>query len=337
MARSPDRSLRVYFVGAGFSKALGLPNTAELLTEVHQLSEGSSHWGVSRNMPERLRRAYRYFYPAQGKNFQPPVGDFFMVLATYEAIAARGLPQGFSDHTLLSDLRFAIANILSTRTKAVDKELGSTHEFLDEAIQPNNVIITSNWDFLLERAAQRRGVPFRLRWYDDESAVTILKLHGSADWTAKEKAKKAWSTDNYYRLKDLVNSGTSRHDSIAGKPIARSHAIENWSRAYQTIKGATYDPYMITMARGKSEQLDVLMNVWSDAYNVLSRARELDVVGYSMPEDDTEIRTLLRAGVCRGSRDPRVHVKNPAPDVHVRVRDQIFDRTTSDYSAVGSL
>lgn len=57
-------------------------------------------------------------------------------------------------------------------------------------------------------------------------------------------------------------------------------------------------------------------------------------IGYSMPDDDTEIRTLLRAGYERGTANPKVIVRNPAPDVHVRIRTQITNNILSDYSPV---
>ena len=50
---------------------------------------------------------------------------------------------------------------------------------------------------------------------------------------------------------------------------------------------------MITMARDKRE-------VWRGAYGAISRAETLEIVGYSIPPDDIEIRTLLRAGLQRG-------------------------------------
>ena len=60
---------------------------------------------------------------------------------------------------------------------------------------------------------------------------------------------------------------------------------------------------MITMARGKAGDLGPLRDVWRDAYGAVSRAQRLEIVGYSMPPDDIEIRTLLRAGVLRGRDD----------------------------------
>lgn len=333
MAKSPDRTADVYFLGAGFSKAFGLPNTAELLSRVHALSDGSQHWGVSRDMGGRLQSAYKYFYPDEGKNFQPPVSDFFTVLSAYEDIGA-GLPQGFPDTSLLNDLKFAIASIICSDLKAIDPSLDNENHALDKIIQPGNLVITSNWDYLIERACVRREVPFRLQWNGDESAVNILKLHGSVDWTEKSHSKQPWGTNNYYRLEDLTGPHNNRHDTLQGKSIARCHSIENWTRAYQKIKGATEKPFMLAMARGKSSGISPLREIWTNAYHVISRAKNLHLIGYSIPDDDVEIRTLLRAGVRRGNKNPKVHVVNPAPSVHVRVRQQILDKVNSDYSSI---
>jgi hypothetical protein len=58
MARVPDRIRDTYFLGAGFSRSLNLPNTAELLSEVHRLARER---GLA--IDKHLREAYRYFYP----------------------------------------------------------------------------------------------------------------------------------------------------------------------------------------------------------------------------------------------------------------------------------
>ena len=63
----------------------------------------------------------------------------------------------------------------------------------------------------------------------------------------------------------------------------------------------------------------------------------LEIIGYSMPEDDIEIRTLLRAGVLRGPKNPEIVVRNPAPDVHVRVREMIDSGAESDYTSVSEI
>src|SRR6266480_3626171 len=109
----PQRARSVVFLGAGFSRALGLPNTAELLTEVHKLAQ-------ARNLTieRKLRAAYGYFYPEEASAFVPEVVDFFSVLRAYEDVsgtAAGGAPRfpgGFKHPGLLTELRLVVVRLL---------------------------------------------------------------------------------------------------------------------------------------------------------------------------------------------------------------------------------
>jgi hypothetical protein len=70
----PDRNRRVYFVGAGLSKALGLPNTAELLSGVLDLAKRSKRWKDTERLPDRVDTAFKYFDPdAANKGYRPDV------------------------------------------------------------------------------------------------------------------------------------------------------------------------------------------------------------------------------------------------------------------------
>jgi hypothetical protein len=91
---------------------------------------------------------------------------------------------------------------------------------------------------------------------------------------------------------------------------------------------------MITMARGKTAEIAPMLTLWSDAYGAISRAKKLHIYGYSLPEDDTEVRTLLRAGVYRGRQHPSIAIRNPSPEVHARIKQQVLGRVTSDYAAI---
>jgi hypothetical protein len=105
----PDRNRRVYFVGAGLSKALGLPNTAELLSGVLDLAKRSKRWKDTERLPDRVDTAFKYFYPdAANKGYRPDVVDFFSALRTYIDVGA-GLRGGFTDAPeLYRSLKFAI-------------------------------------------------------------------------------------------------------------------------------------------------------------------------------------------------------------------------------------
>lgn len=94
--------------------------------------------------------------------------------------------------------------------------------------------------------------------------------------------------------------------AVAGERVLRIRAIENMTRSWQFIKARTSRPLMITMSLGKTIDMEPIHSMWEDAYYALSATRHLRIIGYSMPADDIEIRTLLRAGIARGRAIPEV-------------------------------
>ncbi len=339
---TPDRTLRVFFVGAGLSSAAGLPNTPSLISGVLELARRKSTWGITQSLPERMEDAFRFFYPdAELPGFRPNVVDFFSTLRTFIDIGTQFPGTGLEDPaSLFRTLKLAIVHLLVEETRGVDSQRLVRHEYFNDMIQPGNVIITSNWDPLLERFAQLAGTSLRLSGEDLQAGVLLLKLHGSVDWTLREHGKKAFTTDNFASLRErLFHPGRPYRLAVPKRPsdIIRIRALESWTQAWRLIKSSTSEPHIVTMVRGKAGDLGPLEGVWRDAYAALSRASSLEIVGYSMPADDTEIRTLLRAGIRRGNEDPYVVVRNPSPEVHDRIRALLGREATGSYLPIDSI
>jgi hypothetical protein len=123
----PARDRNVYFVGAGLSVAMGLPNTAMLLDGVLDLARRSSRWR-NEGLEDRLDRAFKYFYPdAIHAGYRPEVVDFFSALRTYLDVGA-GLPGGFADAPhLYRSLKSAIAHLLIEKLRQANKGLRAGH------------------------------------------------------------------------------------------------------------------------------------------------------------------------------------------------------------------
>jgi hypothetical protein len=161
----------------------------------------------------------------------------------------------------------------------------------------------------------------------------LLKLHGSIDWCLNSDRDSRYKAGSYASLLERLfppNPYRRRLPNAQGE-LVRIKAVEYPNEAWRRIRSRADELHMVTMARGKAGDLGPLSEVWRLAYRALSRAKNLHVVGYSMPEDDIEIRTLLRSGVWRGTKRPRITVKNPAPDVHDRLRKYISREVISDY------
>jgi hypothetical protein len=327
----PQRTRNVFFLGAGFSRALGLPNTAELLTEVHKLARAKKL--VIRG---RLREAYKYFYPEEATSFIPDVVDFFSVLRAYEdvSVGTDGAPRfagGFKDHTLLTDLRFIVVRLLCVRLRSIQVPDGGWPA-VEAMLKPGHVIVTSNLDLFVEWYAACRNIRLRLGGVLGDSTLTLIKLHGSLDWTESGFRKSGYPNADYAVVRELQNASRPRAIEIEPDDMLRIRAVENMSKSWQFIKARTRRPHMIMMAQGKTVDMQPIQSMWDDAYKALCAAKELRIIGYSMPVDDVEIRTLLRAGIARGTQ-PTVVVQNPEPGVHVRVRTYVSRTARSDYSS----
>jgi hypothetical protein len=311
-----------------------------LLDGVLDLASRNRRWGRVERLDERLRDAFEYFYPdAVHEGYMPDVGDFFSALRTYLDVGA-DLAGGLHDAPLLyRSLKAAIAHLLIEATRRCNRRLRDGHPYLDEMVQPGHIIVTSNWDLVVERYAQLHGTPLRLIGAG-EAEVVLLKLHGSVDWCLGRHMRQVAASGRYAMLNEKLFGERPYRPSIPSRTARaqlamRIRALEDWSSALRATRSRAREPYMVTMARGKAGDLGPLRSIWRDAYGAISRAATLEIVGYSMPADDIEIRTLLRAGVQRGRQDlGELVVRNPAPDVHERIR-RYLDRTViSDYRGV---
>lgn len=328
----PQRTRDVYFLGAGFSRAIGLPNTAELLRAVHELATAKGLVSIDR----KLREAYAYFYPEESATFIPDVVDFFSVLRAYEDVSGSRdggtprFPGGFKHPGLLTELRLAVVRLLCEGVRQIDIP-SSGWPSLEGMFKPGNVVITSNWDLFVEWYAHCRAIRLRLGGELHDSTLTLIKLHGSVDWT-EQRFRKSKSKRDYSVLRELQNSIPSYTiNTVEPEDMLRIHAVENMKKSWQFIKARTERPHMLMMAQGKTVDLEPIQSMWDDAYTALCAAKELHIIGYSLPLDDVEIRTLLRAGVKRGSSEPKVIVQNPEPSVHVRIRTYVTRDAESDY------
>ena len=172
----------------------------------------------------QLRRAYKHFYPEEAPTFIPEVVDFFSVLRAYEDVA-RGLPGGFKYPALLTELKFAIVRLICERLRDVAIPTEGWPK-LESMFAPGNVIITSNWDVFVESYACERGIRLRVGGSPSDEVLTLIKLHGSIDWTHPDARKPGTPDSDFAVVRELQN--VPRKYSIAVRPedVLRIRAVE---------------------------------------------------------------------------------------------------------------
>jgi hypothetical protein len=340
----PVRDKDVFIVGAGLSSAFGMPNTPALISALIRFA--STPAGAVWKRPEvdlvnKLRTAFEFFYPDakdRHNGYQPDVVDFFSTLKTFLEVGSGWAGTGLDDSPeLYRALKRAITHLMIVRGREIDDAVLRTHPYMTRMVRPGNIIVTTNWDTLIERFAELNAIPLRLtsrsqKFGSDE--VVLLKLHGSIDWCQSSGRQPQYKDSDYAHLTQLRFAVRQYRMKIPTDPRALLRIETSVNNSWQAVKSRSKEPWIVTMATGKADDLGPLQPIWRDAYRAFSHARTLEAVGYSMPPDDVEVRTVIRAGIQRGSGIKKVIVRNPAPDVHQRFRALITRDIDSDYAAV---
>jgi NAD-dependent SIR2 family protein deacetylase len=139
----------------------------------------------------------------------------------------------------------------------------------------SNVVITFNYDLLLENALLRVGLrPWYGQELDQEPAgneVPVLKLHGSANWGVCSECGQVFFPEK----------------------IARSLAEIGLLRCDKCKRRGSLQPLLVPPSWDKTDHRKTMQPVWAHAVRELKRATRICVVGYSMPESDAFFRYLI--------------------------------------------
>ena len=350
--------MKVLFLGAGASKGAGYPLASELLAEVGMYVESSrmsgvrDEWaryldfwkatrGVSRRIlestnPEVVLTLLDLFAEARATESQ----DFSSWLSRF------GKTWDKSDRRNLKKARkrrekepheFAKVELarLGLR-RALDKYFWQKHagdaeetararrSYLERELSDlaeGDVVITTNWDSLVERVlletrrltpADGFGFPVSLTVEPAASPlavhvprvsdVKVLKLHGSFGWYKRYGG--IYLGENHYFRYLFLNK-------------------DNSVLFFKDTSEPDLDPYpeaaFIYPSFIKQFVEPELRRVWAEASWALAKCAEFRAVGYSLPESDVGVRTLLNPLSLRiRERAVSVIVEDPAGAVNKR-------------------
>ena len=325
----------VYILGAGFSRAAGFPLMHDFMTAMRDChtwlagdeSRGQERQAIDEVLNFRLRAAAAaYRAPIDIDNVETlfslasalrdPALDGAMgraLCATLDYAADRfdpcreWLDLESSDHTLIragvrDPDRRDDGTVFFKADRYAQMSGALYGVFVPSRTGARNVVITFNYDTLVEQALRRLGVPvtYGLAPQDPELAVgalapvapldgqarVIFKLHGSMNWTLEDGA-------------------------IAVHPD------------YETARRAEGPPVVVPPTWRAKAQEDVgtaLERVWLHALRALQDATHVVVIGYSAPSVDAHFRHLLAAGLMDNVSLRSIRVVNPAIDKGLRKR-----------------
>ncbi|HMI84604.1 MAG TPA: SIR2 family protein [Polyangiaceae bacterium] len=310
---------RILILGAGFSRAAGLPLGAHLfrlILERSRAQDGSdSH--IERDLSEFI--AYKLRCDAVDLTMDDvDLEEFVAFLDIQHALRLEG-----SDTMTVEGnrsqlaIRSHIGAILQERTPSrTEGSIPDVYCKFASRLEPGDTVITFNYDILLERALEQVGKAYRLfpkrykRVHPDcvvdseRDEVRVLKLHGSLDWFYRKEfdltrdliRKMGGDTDPSsaifgdsprHRTRILVEGPRPEADELS-----RIYRLQD-PDAFYADASTLEAPYILSPASTKPLYATPLLDLWSGLGQAGALSLGLTVIGFSMPQHDEYLRQLI--------------------------------------------
>lgn len=318
MTTSAHPGFRIFILGAGFSRPAGLPLASQLYLAVRALIEGQH--GTDTKFDRDLNYYLRYCddcgFTGQTKDALD-LELFMSYLDIEHYLQLRGSDtwsrEGNESQLMI---RRAIGKAIHDGTPAANKLPGYYYKFA-EMLSPRDIVLTFNYDLVLEHALTQVGKRFRryphrftsVNEYggtldSDTEEVVLLKLHGSLDWfddsqflesrrsllakgLDKTGLHSVFDDPKRYGVKPLVEGMLPPND-----PLVHLHAIQDVSR-YYSQDGGFNAPFILSPSHVKFVYASPIMSLWNGLGRAGGYNLGVSVVGFSLPPHDEYIRIGL--------------------------------------------
>lgn len=167
-------------------------------------------------------------------------------------------------------------------------------KFLQEKATPahNVSIITFNYDVGCEHGlhVENVGHSYHLGDFEgDKGRVPLLKLHGSLNWgRSVEGSLVPFRMDEFFQKYKLVPGPDQNHWIFD---------IGSRLEGCEGLRGVPHpEPFLVPPTWNKTQHYGDIAKIWQKAAEVLSKAENIFVTGYSLPPSDAFFRYLYALG-----------------------------------------
>lgn len=313
------RKFRIFVLGAGFSKAAGLPLASELWPQIYE--RATFKYSTSSQFHRDLEDYRKYKFQCEGIDVavdQINFEDFMRVLDIEHFLGLRGSDTWSVDGnegTVIT--KTLIGEILTINTPPIARIPKLYLEFASQ-LQPDDYVLSFNYDTLLENALDAIDKPYRLfpnRYSsvtqgagivdDSKEEVVLLKMHGSINWFDRthhleleaERQRLGVTTPGpnhpvFCSQQPLSIARILDGPRHPGDPLDQMYRVLDIQELYRRDLFLS-PPWMLTPSSVKLLYSNKLKDFW----NGLGKAGILNfglcIIGYSLPEHDEYARQVL--------------------------------------------
>ncbi len=311
---------RVLVLGAGFSKPAGLPLCAELFSQI--IKEAKLRHLYDNILKKDIDAFLEYLDRAKGlkiNEVQINFEEFISYLDVEHFLQLKG-----SDHWSaegnLSQLvvRNLIAVILNRCELAITDKAFELYESFVERLETGDVILTFNYDTILEKAFARKRIAYRLfpnRFKNvgfaggeilNTNEIVLLKMHGSINWfdvSVYDEHQKEFREQRLYVRRKHEVFAEQKDLFLLEKIIDGPYPVDSpLHKIYMTTEIEKYlancsftltAPLIISPSFSKMVYLNPLTEFWR-GYNDMGVGNgTVAIIGFSFPEHDAYIEQPL--------------------------------------------
>jgi|GEM_PF-3851715 len=277
------RNSPVFILGAGFSHSYNseFPLTNELLRKAAKQEK------VAKDFSVLFEYIDDFFDPDEIINFEKLAS--FLLQDPFPL----GKQRPCANKDTYLDLIALINVVLENRNLISNNKNNPLIKcFVDFLKEKNAVVITFNYDLILEKFLKEDGwnpitgynmefyMPFSTQQYPPGGkfqSPAILKLHGSLNWGIEPE-----DFENLHNAKIYLSSETFQEASFRTKFIGYFYEHVN------------YYPFLLPPVIGKTYLHPSIRKNWDVARAALHNASEIFIIGFSLPESDVIAEYLFR-------------------------------------------
>lgn len=313
------KKYRVIILGAGFSKPAGLPLADELWNQI--LKRSNLLWGRASKFNDDIERYISYCRNCYGLCFTKETinyEDFLGFLDIEHYLGLRGSDtwsvDGNEGQIVIKTL---IGEILTSYMPSANNIPEIYLEFA-RRLQPQDHIITFNYDVLLERALDAVSKPYRLfpcRYSSlsrysgivdsNSEEVIILKMHGSIDWFNKSQYLELEQEfreqgSNILPTHPVFNSTENLgiNNILDGPrritdPLMNMYRVSNIEGLYNKNILFLATPWILSPSNNKIIYASPLEDFWNGLGRSGGTNFGMAIIGYSLPKHDLYARQAI--------------------------------------------
>jgi len=319
----------VFFIGAGFTKAVvdTAPTGTEFLIKAFNPEGPFIRDERVKNVKKFIESTY---YPLNGiyPNIEDILSLIDYVIQKKEALSKYSLEDVI---TVRNDLICLIGEVIKSSIENSQGKKRLSRDFIEKIsnLLKNGAkisIITTNYDVIIDNAlleikqSCNYGVRLRYNIHRDTNRaktnsrpkksmdysfsdsrgeinkgdIPLLKIHGSLNWFYCPKCDEVDITIGKKEATELI---ADQSKFLCANPYCTSN----------------YEPLIVAPTMLKVYDNTFLQKLWALSENTISEANRLVFIGYSLPEADYHIRSLLVKALVKNNGNHRVLVivKNP--------------------------